>query len=360
MTTAETRVPVIDAAKAEQLAIRVVGDVGGANIVALASIGDKLGLFRTLGEMRSATSQELAERAGLNERYVREWLRAMVASEYLDYDPAAERYVMTPEQAMVLADESSPLFCGGAIQFTPPTIAQLPRIVDAFRRGGGVPYHEMDAEVPCAIERLFRPGYVNFLVNEWLPAIPGLVERLRSGIDVLDIGCGRGQSTIVMAKAFPQSRFTGVDYHRESIAAANQLAADEGASNVVFRNQPIESLHNGSQYQLVCSFDCIHDMVDPDGALAAIRAAMAENAVWLWSEPNASHAADENRNPIGRMFHSVSPLHCMTISLAYGGAGLGTVIGEKGARELAKRAGFSSFERAPIQNPFNQFFVVRK
>jgi len=344
--------------KVEELAFRVVGDMGGAFVMALGYIGDRLGLFKAMAGAGPLTSIELAEKTSLNERYVREWLRAMVACEYLDYEAASERYVMTAEQAFVLANEDSPMFVGGAFHFTAPSIQNTPKIMDAFRHGGGISYSEIGDEIPSAIERFFRPGYVNFLVKDWLAAVPGLIEKLEKGATVVDVGCGRGQSTVTIAKAFPNSRVVGIDYHAQSIERARKLAAEQGAANVEFVAASADKIPSDRKYDLICSFDCIHDMVDPLGTLKAIREALAPHGVYLWSEPNASDKAHENRNPLGRTFHSISPLHCMTVSLAHNGAGLGTVIGETGARSLAKEAGFSSFEKLPIQNPFNQFFAL--
>jgi 2-polyprenyl-3-methyl-5-hydroxy-6-metoxy-1,4-benzoquinol methylase len=359
MTTAVTE-PAIDQEKAMQFAGRVVNDMGGALTATLGYIGDLLGLFRAMEGSVRLSSAELASRTNLNERYVREWLRAMTAAEYVEYDSAEDRYWMTPEQALVLTNEDSPMFAGGGLQSVVPTIEQAPRVVDAFRRGGGIPYGEMHGHVHCGIERTFRPGYVNFLTSHWLPSIPGLVEKLQGGARAADIGCGRGQSTVRMAKAFPASSFTGVDYHGDSIGAAMKLANDEGVANIRFVQASAEAIASMGPFDLVTSFDCIHDMTDPAGTLRTIRAAMADDADYLWSEPNASHDPVQNRNPIGRFMHSISPLHCLTVSLAHGGAGLGTVIGEKGARELAAAAGFSTFERLPIDDPFNQFFWLRK
>ncbi len=346
--------------QAQQLAMRVVSDMGGAFTMALAYIGDRLGLYQTMRRSGPVTSDQLAAMAGLNERYEREWLRAMVASEYLEYDPETELYMMTPEQASVLADEDSPFFVGGGFQLTAPSIYNTPRVMEAFRNGGGVSYHEMSEDISRGIERVFRPGYLHFLVNTWIPAVEGLQAKMEMGALVADVGCGRGQSTVQMAKAFPKSRFVGVDYHAHSVEAAEQLAARNGLSNAMFVRASAEDMPAEDLYDVVCSFDCIHDMPNPQAVVERIYATMADDAVWLWGEPNASHEAHENRNPIGRHFHAVSPMHCMTVSLAAGGAGLGTVIGEKGARELAAEAGFTRFKRLAIEDPFNQFFDVRK
>ncbi|HLW82839.1 MAG TPA: methyltransferase domain-containing protein [Candidatus Acidoferrales bacterium] len=346
--------------KVHEMAFRVIGDTGGAFTVALGYIGDRLGLFKAMAGAGPMTSVELAKKTQLNERYVREWLRAMTAAEYVDYDPATQKYNMTEEQAFVLANEDSPLFVGGVFHFTAPSIRNADRIAEAFKNGGGIPYSEIGDEIPHAIERLFRPGYLNFLAKDWLGSVPGLVERLNKGASVVDIGCGHGQSTVTMGKNFPNSQVLGIDYHAPSIERARNLAAKEGVKNVEFVQAAADKIPNGKKYDLICSFDCIHDMVDPKATLKAIRNAMADDGVYVWSEPNASDKAHENRNPVGKMFHAISPLHCMTVSLAYNGAGLGTVIGEQGARELAKEAGFSHFEKLPIQHPLNQFFALRK
>jgi len=346
--------------KVEELAFRVVGDMGGAFVMALGYIGDRLGLFKAMAGAGPLTSAELARKTSLNERYVREWLRAMVAAEYVDYDTASDRYVMTAEQAFVLANEDSPMFVGGGFHFTAPSIQNTHKIMEAFRSGGGISYSEIGEEIPRAIERFFRPGYLNFLVKDWLAAVPGLIPKLEKGANIGDVGCGRGQSTVTMAKAFPNSRVLGIDYHVPSIEYARGLAAEQGAANVEFVAAAADKIPTDRKYDLICSFDCIHDMVDPLVTLKAIREALSPEGIYVWSEPNASHNAHENRNPLGRTFHSISPLHCMTVSLAHGGAGLGTVIGEAGARGLAEQAGFTSFDRLPIENPFNQFFALHK
>lgn len=350
----------MDEKKIEALAFRVVGDMGGAFTMALGYIGDRLGIFKAMAGAGLLTSAELAGKTKLNERYVREWLRAMVAAEYIDFDPASGKYLMTDEQAFVLANEDSPMFVGGAMHFTTPSIYNVPKIVEAFRKGGGISYSDIGEEIPEAIERFFRPGYQHFLAKDWLGAVPGLVPRLEKGALIGDVGCGCGQSTVAMAKAFPKSQVLGIDFHGPSLERARKLAAAARVSNIEFVQAPAEKLPRDRKYDLICSFDCIHDMVNPRGTLRAIREALAQDGVYVWSEPNVSENALENRNPVGKAFHAISPLHCMTVSLAHNGEGLGTVIGEAGARALAKEAGFSHFERLPIPNPFNQFFALRR
>jgi 2-polyprenyl-3-methyl-5-hydroxy-6-metoxy-1,4-benzoquinol methylase len=328
--------------------------------MALGHIGDRLGLFKTLAGAGPVTSEQLGAKTGLNERYVREWLKAMAAAEYVEYDPATDRFYMTAEQEYVLANDDSPASAGGPLQFTTPTVLNTPRIMEAFRHGGGVPYAELADDVTDGIARFFGPGYTNFLVGDWLAAVPGLTARLTRGISVADVGCGYGLSTVTMAAAFPRSRFLGLDYDPRSIDRARRLAAERRVRNVHWVAAPAHQLAAAPPHDLICTFDCIHDMVDPHATLRAIHAALADDGVYLWSEPNASDNPLENRNPVGKAYACVSPLHCMTVSLAHDGAGLGTIIGERGVRELARKAGFSSVERLPIQNPFNQFFALRK
>jgi 2-polyprenyl-3-methyl-5-hydroxy-6-metoxy-1,4-benzoquinol methylase len=350
----------MDQQKVETLAFRVVGDMAASFSMALGYIGDRLGLFRTLAGAGPVTSEQLAAKTGLNERYVREWLKGMAAAEYIDYDALTGRFVMTAEQEFVLANDASPLSAGGPLQFTTPTVLNTPRVLEAFRHGGGVPYAEMGDDVSQGIARFFGPGYANFLVDDWLAAVPDLPERLQRGIHVADVGCGWGLSTVTMAAAYPRSRFLGIDNDPASIDRARRLAAERHVRNVHWIAAPAHHLPPAPQYDLICTFDCIHDMVDPHATLRAIHAALADDGVYLWSEPNASDNPLENRNPVGKAFACVSPLHCMTVSLAHNGAGLGTTIGERGVRELAEAAGFTDVEKLPIQNPFNQFFAVRK
>ncbi len=345
--------------KIEELAFRVVGDMGGSFTMALGYIGDRLGIFAAMADVGPLTSTELAEKTGLNERYVREWAKAMVASEYIDYDPESSKYLMTDEQAFVLANEDSPMFVGGAFHFTTPSIWKVPDVMKAFQNGGGVSYTELPEDIPEAIERFFRPGYIHFLATEWLPTVQGLQAKLEEGARVADVGCGCGQSTVAIAKAYPKSKIVGIDNDAKSIDRARKLA-QKNRVNAEFLCAPADEVGSNEKFDLICSFDCIHDMVDPHGTLRAIREAQKEDGVYFWSEPNASDKPHENRNPVGRAFSSISPLHCMTVSLAHGGEGLGTVIGENGARELAQKAGFSSFEKLAIENPFNQFFALRR
>lgn len=347
--------------QADRLASKVVEDMGGAFVMALGYLGKDLGIFDALEGAGPVTSDELAQRTHLDERYVREWAKAMVAAEYLDYDPEQQKFLMTEEQAFVLTNQDSPLFAGGVLQFATPTIYNVPKVRIAFMAGGGIPYSEIGREIPEAIEQFFRPAYLNFLTQDWIAMVPNLPEKLNDGAAVADIGCGCGQSSVILAKAYPKSVVLGIDNDPSSIERAQELSLQARAENAHFVCATPESVALGGQkFDVVCSLDCIHDMVDPISVLKAIRTMMADDGVYLWGEPNASDDPLENRNPVGKCFSSVSPLHCLTVSLAHNGAGLGTTIGERGARRLAEEVGFSNFRRLPTEHPFVQVFEVRK
>lgn len=345
--------------KSKEIAKRVVADVGGAFAVGLAYIGDKLGLFDALGATERCSSGSLAQQTGLNERYVYEWLRGMVAAEYIEYDPETDRYFMTPEQKAVFSDESSPVFVSGLFQFAIPSLLHTPRILDSFRNGGGISFAELGEEIADAIDRMHRPWYDHLLTREWLPRIPGLVDRLRRGISVLDIGCGLGRASVAVAYAYPESRVVGIDPHPPSIRKAKALASERATANVEFFQASLEEVPRDRKFDLVLAVDCIHDMFDPVGALSVLKKLLSADGLVLWSEPTGSHNPLENRNPIGKMRANLSPFHCLTVSMASGGAALGTIIGEAGARRLAAEAGFSRFERFDIDHPMQQFFGLK-
>jgi 2-polyprenyl-3-methyl-5-hydroxy-6-metoxy-1,4-benzoquinol methylase len=344
------------------IAERVADDVGGAFTVGLAYIGQKLGLFAALAALGRATSAGLAQRTGLQERYVREWCNGMVASEYLEHDPAAGTYFLTPEQIAALVDETAPTFVAGAFQFTLPSLLLTPRLLEIFKHGGGIPFADLPREIPEAIDRMHRPWFDHLLVQAWLPGVPGLVERLERGISVLDVGCGLGRSTIALGRAYPGSSILGIDLHGPSIEEARAAARQAGLGNVRFQALPIEQLTGGESgrelFDLVVALDCVHDMAAPVAALRAMGALLSDGGMLFWSEPTGSREPLENRNPQGKIRANLSPFHCLTVSLAAGGAGLGTIIGEAGARELAREAGFGSFEKLAIDSPTQQFFLL--
>lgn len=350
-----------DHSRAAALARQVGTDFGAALTVALAFIGDRLGLFKLLATGEPMTSAQIAQRARLSERYVREWAATMAAAGYLDYRPADATFQMAPEQAMVLAREDNTFFTAGAFQYAVACYRQISKLTDAFRDGGGVPFADFGPDIVEAIERLFHCGYEVWVVDQWIAALPTLKAKLDAGAEVAEVGCGAGQCIVPVAHAFPNSRFTGFDVDATSIARARAKAANAAVDDrLVFEEVPAERIPAVDRFDLVMAFNCIHDMANPRGALAGIRRALKPDGILMWSEAEASDRLEENLTPIGRTMYGASTMHCMTVSLAQGGEGLGAVIGEGLARELASEAGFTRFERLPVKNPFHQVFVARK
>lgn len=349
----------MDGDRLQALTERIGTDLGGAMVSGLAYIGDKLGLFSALAGGAPTTSLDLADRTGLDERYVREWLRAMVAAEYVEHEAGQKRYFMTEEQAATLADPESRYYQAGMFQLVIPSILLTPKVIDAFHHGGGIAFSEMGPEVSEAIDRLHRPAFDHYLAKVWLPQVPGLKERMLAGMRILDVGCGLGRSSLALARAFPRSTVHGLDPDAHSIEGARSRAAEAGIENLEFLELPMQGLPADAAYDLILAFDCIHDMVDPVAALRDVRNALAEKGLFLWVEPIGSHDPVQNRSISGRIASALSPFHCMSVSLAHGGAGLGTLIGEAGARALAREAGFSSFEPLAIDEAMQQWFALR-
>jgi SAM-dependent methyltransferase len=350
-----------DRSRAAALARQVGTDFGAALTVALAFIGDRLGLFSLLATGEPLTSVQIAQRAGLNERYVREWASTMAAAGYLDYQPTNAAFLMTPEQAMVLAREDNTFFTAGAFQYAVACYRQIGKLKEAFRDGGGVPFADFGPDIVEAIERLFHCGYEAWVADQWIPAVPALKAKLDAGAEVAEVGCGAGQCIVPLAAAYPKSSFTGFDVDAASLARARAKAANRvGTDHLAFAQVPAERIPDADRFDLVMAFNCIHDMANPRGALAAIRRALKPAGILMWSEADAADRLEENLTPIGRTMYAASSMHCLTVSLAHGGEGLGSVIGEGLARDLANEAGFASFERLPVKNPFHQVFVARK
>ena len=350
-----------DRKKAAALTRQVGVDFGAAMTVALAYIGDRLGIFKAMANGAPMTSARIAELTGLNERYIREWAATMAASGYLDYHAADEAFRMNAEQATVLAREDNTFFMAGAFQYAVACYGQVPKLTDSFQRGGGVPFVDFGSEISEAIDRLFHAGYEAWVANEWIPAVPDVHARLASGGEVAEVGCGGGQCLMPVAMAYPNSRFFGYDVDQTSIERGRKRAAEAGiAGRVAFERIAAEELPFADRFDLVMAFNCIHDMANPRGALAAIRRIVKPAGAFLWSEGNASDRLEENLNPAGRTMYAASTMHCMTVSLANRGEGLGAVIGAEKARGLAEEAGFSRFERLAIRNPVHQIFVARK
>jgi SAM-dependent methyltransferase len=343
------------------LARQVGVDFGAALTVALAFIGDRLGIFKAMSDGVSRTAAELAMRTGLNQRYLLEWASTMAASGYIDYDAASESFRLAPEQALVLADEDNTFFGAGAFQYAVACYRQIPKLSDAFRKGGGVPFSDFGPDIVQAIERLFQAGYRAWVASQWIPAVPDIHSRLKDGGDAAEVGCGAGQCLIPVAQAFAKSRFTGFDVDSTSIARAREKAAKAGVTDrVTFEQIPAENIPHRDRFDLAMAFNCIHDMAHPRDALAGIQRALKPGGVLLWSEADASGRLEDNLTPVGRTMYGASTMHCMTVSLAQNGDGLGVVIGEDRAREMGLAAGFTSFRRLPLENPYHQIFELRK
>jgi len=337
---------------------KVVGDFGASLSSALVYIGQKLGLYKAMSEAGPVTPAELAQRTNTNERYVREWLINQAAGGYAEYDPESGRYSLTPEQAVALTDDQSPFYVGGGFFVVKAMTGAVARIEDHFRNGGGMLWGDHDPDLFIGTEKFFRPGYSAHLIASWIPSLTGIEDKLNAGGKVADIGCGHGASTIIMARAFPKSRFWGFDNHEASIQHARNSAAEAGvADRVTFEVADAQSFP-GEDYDLVCFFDCLHDMGDPVGAARRAAASLAADGSALIVEPMAGNTVQENFNPIGRTFAAASTLCCTSNSLALGGPALGAVASEDAIREKVLAGGFKQFRRA-TETPFNRVFEAR-
>ncbi len=360
MTTATaTPAAPFDEAKLHAFVGKMVGEVGAAATGALVIIGDRLGLYRALAQHGPLTSQELAEKTGTHERYVREWLANQAASGYLEYDPSTEKFTLPPEHVPVLADETSPVLLCGLYQIAQTLYADEPQISESFKTGRGFGWHEHDQRLFGATERFFRPGYNAHLVPEWIPALDGVEAKLQAGASVADVGCGLGTSTIVMAQAYPKSTFVGYDYHDGSIAAARRAAEKAGVSDRVRFEVASAQTFSGSGYDFIACFDCVHDMGDPVGAAKHMREALAPGGTFMMVEPFANDKLEDNINPVGRLFYAASTILCTPAGLSQApGFALGAQSGEARMRAIFTEAGFTRFRRA-TETPFNLVFEAR-
>jgi SAM-dependent methyltransferase len=348
----------LDMAKLEAFVFRAVEEVGATLNTALVVMGDRLGLYRALAGAGPLSPTELAERTNTTERYVREWLNAQAAGGYVEYDAESGRYTLPPEQALALTDSESPAYLPGFFQIAFGSVVDSPHITDAAQSGEGVGWHEHNHDVFEGCERFFRPGYNTNLLPSWLPALDGVVEKLERGATVADVGCGHGSSTILMAKAFPSSTFTGSDYHAGSIETARERAREAGLDNVRFEVAPAVG-YGGTRYDFVTMFDCLHDMGDPVGAARHVRESLAEDGTWMIVEPRAGDRVEENLNPVGRAYYGFSTLLCTPASLSQEvGLALGAQAGEARIRDVVTSGGLTRFRRA-AETPFNLVFEAR-
>jgi len=349
----------VDEAVLMEFVGKAVGDLGAALTAGLVVVGDKLGLYRAMAGAGPLTPAELAAKTGTTERMVREWLNGQAASGYVTYDSTAQRYELPDEQAEALANEDSPACVLGGFQMIVSTLRAEPKITEAFRSGDGVGWHEHDAGVFEGVERFFRPGYLANLVQSWIPALDGVESKLEAGARVADVGCGHGASTIVMAKAYPNSTFVGFDYHGPSIDAARKRAAEAGVADRCTFEVAAAKSYPGTDYDLVAHFDCLHDMGDPRGAAAHVLQSLAPDGTWLIVEPFANDDVADNLNPVGRVYYSASTYICTPTSLSQEvGTALGAQAGEGQLREVVTGAGFTRFRRA-TETPFNLVLEAR-
>ncbi|HJP73553.1 MAG TPA: class I SAM-dependent methyltransferase [Pseudonocardiaceae bacterium] len=340
--------------------MRIAVDVGAAFAGLSTAIGGRLGLYAAMAGAGPLTSVELAGKTNLNERYVREWLGAQVAGEYVDFDPETETYLLPDEHAAVLADPTSPMYAIGSFFMIKALYATEDKLVEAFRTGEGLGWEEHLPALFEGVASFFRPGYAAALVSEWLPALPGVVGKLERGAEVADVGCGHGHSTLLMAKAFPNSRFHGYDFHAPSIEAARKLAAEQGLSDRVSFEVATAQNFAGDGYDLITFFDCLHDLGDPEGALRRAEQTLADDGTVMIVEPNASPNILDNRNPIGRSFSSSSVVVCLPAALAQNGPqALGNHAGEAAMRALAEKAGLRDWKLG-LETLANRVYAVKR
>jgi SAM-dependent methyltransferase len=338
---------------------KFAGDLGATVAAGGVVIGDRLGLYRALASGGPATAAELAERTGTDTRYVAEWLAGQASGGYIEYDPATDAYSLTPEQALALANPDGPVSVPGAFTLALGALQAVPAVTEAFRTGEGMGWHEQHPDVILGCEQFFRGGYLAHLVQDWIPALDGVAAKLERGAKVADIGCGVGASTVLLGQAYPQARCYGSDYHDGSIELARKRAADAGVADRVSFEVASATTFGGDGYDLVATFDCLHDMGDPAAAARHIRQAIAPDGSWLIVEPMAGDTVADNLNPVGRVYYGFSTLLCVPNARSQsGGMALGAQAGEAAIREIVLGAGFGRFRRA-AETPFNLVYEAR-
>ncbi|HEX3492390.1 MAG TPA: class I SAM-dependent methyltransferase [Streptosporangiaceae bacterium] len=351
--------PQLDEAKLMQFVFRAVDEVGATLNAALVVMGDKLGLYRAMAGAGPLTPAELADRTGTAERYVREWLNAQAAGDFVSYDPDSGRYTLPPEQTVALTDADSPAYLPGFFQIALGSVLDSPKITDVARSGAGFGWGEHGSDVLEGCERFFRPGYNANLLSSWLPALDGVTAKLELGARVADIGCGHGSSTILMAQSFPSSTFTGSDYHGGSIETARERAEEAGVGDRVRFETAPAATYSGEGYDLVTMFDCLHDMGDPVGAARHVHGTLRPEGTWMIVEPNAADRVEGNLNPVGRAYYAFSTLLCTPASLSQEvGLALGAQAGEARIKDVVTAGGFTRFRRA-AETPFNIVYEAR-
>jgi SAM-dependent methyltransferase len=349
----------VDTERVEAFAGKVLNDSSAAFVTTLAALGDRLGLFKALASGEAYSSADLAARAGIDERYAREWLGGMASAGYVTHDPATNRFTLPAEHAPILADEGGPFFFGGAYEMLLSLGKIYDPLTDAFRRGGGVAQSAYDERFWEGMERFTAGWFDNALLQAWLPAMPDVRALLEHGAELADVGCGRGRAIIRLAEAFPNSRFTGYDVFGPSIDVARERAARAGVGDRVTFEVRDVSAALPRPFDIITTFDVVHDAGEPLALVRAIRESLTAGGIYVCLETNCSGRLEENGGPIGSLFHGFSVLYCMTTSLANGGAGLGTLgMHEHRVREYASVAGFNTV-RVAFQDPFNNLYELR-
>jgi SAM-dependent methyltransferase len=348
----------IDQDKLQEFLGRFVADLGATIAAGSVVVGHRLGLYRSLAEA-PATAEQLAQRTETDPRYVAEWLSGQAAGGYVRYDPAAGQFSLTEEQAFALADPDGPLYLPGAFVLALGALRAESQITDAFRTGAGMGWHEHHEDVFSGCEMFFRPGYVANLTTSWIPALEGVTEKLAAGGQVADVGCGHGASTVLIAQSYPKARLLGSDYHHASVDIARKRAAEAGVADRVRFETASAQTFSGTGYDLIATFDCLHDMGDPVGAARHIRQALDADGTWLIVEPIAGDTLADNLNPVGRVYYSGSTFVCVPNARSQpGGYDLGAQAGETAIREVTEQAGFTRFRRA-AETPFNAVYEAR-
>ena len=352
--------PAIDEAKQKAFVRKTLGDMSSTAAAIMAIIGDRLGLFKALGDGSPTDSQELAARAGVNERYAREWLGGMASAGYLEYESGSKRFSLPPEHAQVLAQEGGPHFVGGVYQVLLGMLGPLDQLLQAFQNGGGVHQSAYDDNLWDGLERFTGGWFENLLLPEWIPAMPDVRSKLEAGASVADVGCGRGRAMIKLAQEFPKSSFMGFDVFPPTIKLATANAQAAGVADRVSIQQLDVTEGLPQQYDIITTFDVIHDAANPQGLLRAIRQSLSPEGYYVLLDINCSDSLEENFGPLGTLFHGLSIMYCMTTSLANDGAGLGTLgLHPPKVEEMCAEAGFSSIKLLPLENPFHNLYVIK-
>jgi ubiquinone/menaquinone biosynthesis C-methylase UbiE len=343
----------VDEGKLNEFVQKAVTDLAAGYGGVMAILGHKLGLYKVMAGAGPLDSSEVAKRSGCAERYVREWLNSQAAAGYVVYHAPSATYELTPEQALVLAEEDSPVFLPPAWEVPASMFLDEEKTIQAFRTGKGVAWNEHNERLFSGVAAFYRNGYRNSLVREWLPALRGVEDKLRAGAKVADVGCGHGHSTILMAEAFPQSRFWGFDYHDQSIETARSYVRNTTVADRVSFAVAGATSYPADAFDLICFFDCLHDMGDPVGAARHAKRALAEDGTVMLVEPFANDRVEENLNTVGRLYYSASTTLCCAHSLSEdGAAALGAQAGEARLAAVFRKAGFGEFRKAKA-TPFN-------